>query len=271
MNLRAARRARNTLGAASLAAVFASLAACSTGGTTAHTASTASKAPASPSAPATQDPMSGPVEPASALPKSCASILGDQDLTSAFGSPQVGDTSYGKYAPLPKIGRTGRVTCGFGIAVDQRGNPGAPVVTVSVITYDQASRALSRVAQDVSDTVGKGATAQPVLVDGHPATVLVEPASMSGSAPAASAAASAAASSSAASPSSGTTADSGVTELLMADGNRTFVITLPLSKLSGSGAVNVLTNLAALVYRHTLPPVGPTATATTATAGPTAS
>jgi hypothetical protein len=39
----------------------------------------------------------------------------------------------------------------------------------------------------------------------------------------------------------------------MADGNRTFVVEIPLSKLSGTGAVNVLINVATLVYRHTLP------------------
>lgn len=218
-----------------LAGVLAPLTACSAGGSPAHTVSSAPKPAASPSAPATHDPMSGPIEPASGLPKSCDSILSDQDLTAAFGSPQTGDTSYGAYAPLPKIGRTGRVTCGFGIPVDQSGNPGAPVVTVSVITYDQAGTALSRVTREVSGSVAKGAAAQPVLVDGHPATVLAEPA---------------------ASPSPGAASGSGVTELLMADGNRTFVITLPLSRLSGSGAVNVLTSIAVLVYRHTLPPGG---------------
>lgn len=241
------RSAAAILGAAG---ALAALAACSSGGTQ-HVATTKSTAAASPSAPATHDPLSGPIEPASALPKTCSSILSDQDLTSAFGSPQVGDTSYGSYAPLPTIGRTGRVTCGFGISVDQSGNTGQPVVTVSVITYDQATRAISRVANDVSDTVAKGASAHPVLVDGHPATVLSEPAAMTASSPSASAGAGAPASPSpAANPSA---SSGGYTELLMADGNRTFVITVPFSKVSGSDAVNVLTNLAALVYRHTLP------------------
>jgi hypothetical protein len=254
------RSASAILGA--MGAVVA-LAACSFGGTQ-HAAATKSAAAASPSAAATYDPLSGPIEPASALPKTCSSILSDQDLTSAFGSPQVGDTSYGRYAPLPTIGRTGRVTCGFGISVDQFGNAGQPVVTVSVITYDQASRAISRVAADVSGTVAKGATAHPVLVNGHPATVLSKPAAMAASSPSAAASASAPASSSpAASPSATSTASSGgYTELLMADGNRTFVITIPFSKVSGSDAVNVLTSVAALVYQHTLPAGSGSATAT---------
>lgn len=235
-------------------------------------AATKSAAAASPSAPATYDPLSGPIEPASALPKTCSSILSDQDLTSAFGSPQVGDTSYGRYAPLPTIGRTGRVTCGFGISVDQFGNTGQPVVTVSVITYDQASRAISRVAAEVNSTVAKGATAHPVLVSGHPATVLSEPAATPASSPSATATATASASSpaspsSVASPSASSAASGGGdTELLMADGNRTFVITIPFGKVSGSDAVTVLTNVAALVYRHTLPAGG-----SSATAAPTAS
>lgn len=219
------------------------LTACSASHAAPPVAPSKSGAPASPSAPVTYDPLSGPVESASQLPKSCSAILGDQDLTDAFGSPQVGDTSYGNYAPLPNIGRTGRVTCGFGIAVDQKGNPGPPVVTVSVITYDTASRAASRVAAEVTGTVAKGASEERGLVNGHPATVLLAPAA----------------------------AASGDTELVMADGDRTFVITIPVSKLSGSGAVNVLTKIAAVVYQHTLPPGGSAAASAAATPSPSAS
>lgn len=273
MSLPVARRAKPLLRAVAAIGLLGALASCSSGGTQ-HTAATKSAAATSPSAATTYNPLSGPVEPASALPKTCSAMLSDQDLTNAFGSAQTGDTSYGDYAPLPTIGRTGRVTCGFGIMVDQSGNPGQPVVTISVITYDQASRAVSRVADDVTSTVAKGATAHAVLVNGHPATVLVEPAAMSGTAPAATASTSAAASSSPSASTSATSAasGSGITELLMADGNRTFVITIPLSKLSGTGAVNVLTNIAALVYQHTLPGGGSASpSSTTATPSPSAS
>ena len=250
-----------------LLGLLGALAACSTGGTPQHVASIKSAAAASPSASLMYDPVSGPIEPASALPKTCSSILSDQDLTSAFGSPQVGDTSYGNFAPLPTIGRTGRVTCGFGIFVDQSGNSGQPVVTVSVITYDQASRAIERVADDVHSTVAKGASAHPAVVNGHPATILVEPAAAPANSPSVTSSAGSgapASSSPAASPSATAAATGGgVTELLMADGNRTFVITIPLSQMSGTGAFNVLTNLAVLVYQHTLPPDG-SATATAA-------
>ncbi|HZP53622.1 proline racemase family protein, partial [Actinocrinis sp.] len=105
----------------------------------------------------------------------------------------------------------------------------------------------------------------PVLVSGHPATVLSEPAATPASSPPATATASAstlASPSSAASPSASSAASGGGdTELLMADGNRTFVITIPFGKVSGSDAVTVLTNVAALVYQHTLPAGGSSATA----------
>jgi hypothetical protein len=56
----------------------------------------------------------------------------------------------------------------------------------------------------------------------------------------------------------------------MADGNRTFVLLMPLSKLSGTGAVNVLLTLAGMVYQNTLPPGLATAPATSpGTASPT--
>lgn len=262
--------------------LLGAISACSAGG--APAASTTSKKPASPTAPATFNPAAGPVETAAQLPKSCSSILSDTDLTAAFGFPQVGDTSYGSYAPLPNIGRTGRVTCSFDIGIDQFGRPGPAGVIVSIITYNTTTNAVSRVANDVNDTVAKGATSQPVLVSGHPATVLFEPTAVPspvststplGSptlAPTATSPAppvsSAPAPPTVPSPSiSASGAAPGVNELLMADGNRTFVIDIPTSKVSGSAAATTLINVMTLVYQHTLPPAAlpspPTPTAPT--------
>ena len=253
------------------------LSACSPGATQ-HTAATTSKPASSPTAPATYNPLSGPVEAAAQLPKTCGSILSDTDLTAAFGSPQVGDTSYGDYAALPTIGRTGRVTCGFGISVDPTGHTGPASLTVSVITYDTASNAVGRVSSDVASSVAKGVTAQPALVDGHPATILAQ--AQASTSPQASQGASASASaasppvSASPHPTATTAAAAADTELLMADGNRTFVIEIPLANLSGTGAVNVLINVAELVYKHTLPAGGPASASSTKSAaspGPSAS
>ncbi|MBR7837917.1 hypothetical protein KDL01_31880, partial [Actinospica durhamensis] len=51
------------------------------------------------------------------------------------------------------------------------------------------------------------------------------------------------------------TATEGETELVMADGNRTFVLQIPIAKLNPSQAANALTQLAQDVYQDTLPAV----------------
>jgi hypothetical protein len=230
------------------------LAACSTGTATRNVAATRSSA-ASPSAAKTFSPLDGPTEDAALLPKTCSAILTEANLQSAFGSPQSGDNDYGTYAPLPSIGRTGRVTCGFGIGIDEMGNPTVPAVTVSVITYTTAQEALTRLNSTIGSSVARGSTSQPASVGGHPATLLVEPPSPPSAAASATASAAASVSASPATAASPTgTAGGGDTELVMADGNRTFVLLIPTSKLSGSGAVNVLLSLAAMVYHNTLPP-----------------
>ena len=255
------------------AVLLGTLSACSTGGGgSAPTPAATSKKP-SPTAAPTFNPLAGPVEAAAQLPKSCSKILSDTDLTAAFGSPQVGDTTYGNYAPLPTIGRTGRVTCGFDIGIDAQGKPGPAGLVVSIITYNTAANAVNRVANNVNDAVAKGATAQEGLINGHPATILVEPSaaapSPAASAPATPSSAGSHAPSASAAPPSPSAAASGITELLMADGNRTFVIDIPMSKVSGSAAATTLENVMALVYQHTLPPAAPPSP--TAPAAPTAS
>jgi hypothetical protein len=255
------------------------LAACSTGTSPHNVAATRSSA-ASPSAAKTYSPLDGPTEPASDLPKTCSAILTEANLQTAFGSPQSGDNTYGTYAPLPSIGRTGRVTCGFGIGIDEMGNATDPAVTVSVITYTTAQEALTRLNATIGSSVGRGSTSQSASVGGHPATILVEPgtpapgpASSSGSPPANPASPSAVASPAPPASASPTSAAGGDTELVMADGNRTFVLLIPLSKLSGTGAVNVLLTLAGMVYQNTLPPAAPgsapTPAASTGAASPT--
>jgi hypothetical protein len=245
--------------------LLGALAACSTGTPSHNVAATRSSA-ASPSAPKTYSPLDGPTEAASALPKTCSAILTEANLQTAFGSPQSGDNTYGSYAPLPNIGRTGRVTCGFGIGIDEMGNATDPAVTVSVITYTNAQEALTRLNATIGTSVGRGSTSQPASVGGHPATILVEPAapgsapsssSASPPAPAGPASPSAVASPAPPASASPTSAAGGDTELVMADGNRTFVLLIPLSKLSGTGAVNVLLTLAGMAYQNTLPPAAP--------------
>jgi hypothetical protein len=227
------------------------LAAC----TTTHTATGPARTPAARRSTAkTFAPLDGPTQTASQLPKNCSAILTEANLQTAFGVPQSGDNTYGNYAPLPTIGRTGRVTCGFGIGVDPMGNATPPAVTVSVITYTTAQEAVTRLNATIGSSVGRGSTSQPASVGGHPATILAEPAAASGATPAPAATSPPAAPAPSPTASPADTAGGGDTELVMADGNRTFVLLIPVSKLSGTGAVNVLLSLAGMVYQNTSPP-----------------
>jgi hypothetical protein len=232
-----------------------------------------STAPRSSAATRSFSPLNGPVEAAAQLPKSCDAILAYSDLQTAFGAPLPDDETYGNFAPLPNIGRTGRVTCGYGISVNFAGQQSAPMVTVSVSTYTNADAAASRAATTIAGDVSGGSSTRQVLVGDHPATILVEPGasvatttapvtpppSSAPSSPGATgvtAVASPGATTAPAIASPSTTATAaagGDTELVMSDGNRTFVLEIPVSALAGAAAVTALLTLTATVYQNTLP------------------
>lgn len=246
--------ALGAVGIVGLIAVSCLLAGCSGG-----TAPVADSTPhGSPSAPKTYTPAEGPTEAAGQLPASCGQILSENALSTAFGTTLSTDDSYGSYAPLPSLGRTGRVTCGFGIGIDENGNQTAPAVTVSVATYDTEADAVARAQDTVGSDLAAGATSSQVLVSGHPATIVVvadgrstasatpAPVSSSTFIPLPGMSASAAADPSASS-------GGAETELVMADGNRTFVVEIPYTQVSGNAAVTILEQLTAAIYTNTLP------------------
>jgi hypothetical protein len=233
-----------------------------------NAAATASASPSRSAAPINgYVPMAGPIEAASALPEGCSEILTATQLQAVFGAGFPIGENYGSYAALAGIGRTGRVACVFGVGLDSFGKQSAGTVEVSIATYTSAAVAVGRAADTVQTDSQAGATEASVSVGGHPATIVVErtavgaTASASGTAGTASsaAAASPAASSAGASPTASASGSAnGETELVMADGNRTFVLQIPLSKLSAERAVTVLTQLTLEVYQNTTPPASPT-------------
>ncbi|MBR7829341.1 hypothetical protein KDK95_23750 [Actinospica sp. MGRD01-02] len=256
---------------------------CSLAGGAKNAAATASASPSKSATPTgSYVPMAGPIEAASALPKECSEILTTAQLQAVFGAGFPIGEDYGSYAALAGIGRTGRVACVFGVGLDSFGKQSAGTVEVAIATYTSAAVAVGRAADTVQTDSQAGATEAPVSVGGHPATIVVEqtavgattsPAGTAGtagatsSAGAAATASSAAASSAAPSSASGapTASASGVasssangeTELVMADGNRTFVLQIPLGKLSAERAVTVLTQLTLEVYQNTIPQASP--------------
>jgi hypothetical protein len=217
--------------------------------------------------PSSYSPLSGPVMAASALPRTCSAMLTQAQLQNVFGAGVGDGTKYASYAALPNIDRTGRVACIFGVGLDSFGRQSDGAVEIAIATYGSAADAVRRAADTAQQDAANGATAAQISVGGHPATLIVEPQTVSvpttaaaspsaaltpASAPAipsASAAASASATATA-------SASGGETELVLADGNRTFVLQIPFGELSSTQAATVLTQLALFAYQNTLPAAG---------------
>jgi hypothetical protein len=242
-------------------------------GSTKTAAATTAKASSSttPTSTGTYSPLSGPIEPAADLPQQCSQILTTTQLQAVFGAGFPIGVNYGSYAPLTSIGRTGRVVCVFGVGLDSFGQQSAGAIEVAMATYSSAADAVGRAADTVQSDSQDGATEASVSVGGHPATIVVEQ-TADGATTSAAASSSASASATAPSPTSAsasptasasasTSADDGETELVMADGNRTFVLQIPFAKLPAQQAVTALNQLALEAYQNTLPPAASSATA----------
>jgi hypothetical protein len=122
--------------------------------------------------------------PAAVLPAGCPQLLSLPSVEQAIGAGLLGEVTYLKAAPVPQSGRTGRVTCGYGVPVHTPSPVGTrqaaptpvagaqPLLSASYITYVDEKTAAGRVALTVQAD-GVGAVVTTVTVDGLPASVLV--------------------------------------------------------------------------------------------------
>ena len=153
-----------------LSGLVVALAACSSGGggdTPAAAGTTSAPAPTG------SDSASGGVPtptPTPSLPDGCDGLLPFTDLDQALGRPLFGTTVYVEGVAQPSIGRTGRVTCQYGLP---KGGKGPAPVEVGVSTYTDADSATKRIAATIAAARGAGATSQAaVTIGGLPGTVL---------------------------------------------------------------------------------------------------
>lgn len=128
---------------------------------------------------ATGVPTATPTPTASAarLPTSCAALLPVTAVTRAVGQPVQGRTTYLSAAPVPQSGRTGRVTCGYGVTTGPDGKDTPPVVEASLIAYVDAGAAQRQLDVTLTAAQGRGNTLAQVTVAGGPAYVLTDPSS----------------------------------------------------------------------------------------------
>lgn len=151
------------------AVVLAAAVACSSGDSGGE-----EPAAASSSAPAPTGSETGPAvptpTPTPTLPAGCESLLPFTDLDQALGRPLFGETRQVTGVAQASIGRTGRLTCFYGLG---KGGRGKAPVEVGVSTYRDAESATQRVAATVAAARGGGATSQTrATVAGQPTVVL---------------------------------------------------------------------------------------------------
>jgi hypothetical protein len=155
---------------------------------------------------------------APALPQVCSDVLPLIDLDQALGTPLTGRTDQIQGVPEPKINRTGRITCRFGIVTDPRTHkPGAPKIEVGVSTYTDEAAAKDRVESTIVSLRGDGAAPHPVTANGLDANVLT---------------------------------GAGVGTFVVATGNRTIVITLAPRVVPGAKTIDALTKVGELALKN---------------------
>ena len=156
-------------GIAVLLGLVAALSACTSGGddqpAAAGSSSTASPAPA----PAASGSTAPSATPTADLPAGCDAVLPFTDLDQALGRPLFGGSRTVVGVAQPSIGRTGRVTCQYGLAPNGKG---AAPLEVGLSTYKDAASAADRVRVTIAG-LRTGATSQKSgTVAGQPATVV---------------------------------------------------------------------------------------------------
>ena len=149
-----------------LVGVAALTAACTSGGSDQSQAG-ASQTAAAPTA--TSSPASPTPTPTPNLPAGCDQLLPFTDLDQALGRPLFGQSRYVVGVAEPKIGRTGRVTCQFGLAANGRG---PALLEVGVSTYKDADSATDRIAATVAALRANATSQKTASVAGQDATMI---------------------------------------------------------------------------------------------------
>lgn len=114
--------------------------------------------------------------PPAAPPKSCASVAQASDVDGIVGHQLAGSMNQIVGVPMPKINRTGRLDCYYGIPA---GKPvTAAAVSIGISGYTDAPSARRRVSQTVNSARDAGATTSDVRVGSTDAVLLAGPATL---------------------------------------------------------------------------------------------
>jgi hypothetical protein len=132
---------------------------------------TETSAPPTSSSAATTASATATAEPV-ALPGNCGALLPVTDLDAALGTGLPGSVSYVRGQPLPDIGRTDRITCGYGVAIGPDGKALPPLLEISISSYTDVPAAADRIDVTTADRQSAGDRVEAADVAGSPAVVL---------------------------------------------------------------------------------------------------
>ncbi|MFQ1001131.1 hypothetical protein [Modestobacter sp. SSW1-42] len=131
---------------------------------------TSSTPPPTTSAPATT------AAPVYTLPDGCSGLLTLRQIDVALGTPLPGQTTFTVGTAQPEIGRTGRITCGFGVVPATEDAAAAdPLLQLSVFTYTDEQAAADRVDATVDAQQAQGVRYDQAVVPGASAVLLSGP------------------------------------------------------------------------------------------------
>lgn len=173
------------------------------------------------SAPATAEPTAEPAPTLGALPDDCGGVIATADVVRIVGAPLPGETTYVFADALPDIGRTGRVTCGYGDDGD------GPKVEVTVNDYESEQAAEDRIDVTLQAASERGNEVRDQSIGTYQGYVL---------------------------------ADDDDASIVVDAGPRTVVVTLQRDLVSAEAEVVVLERLASTVLRVPAETVEPEAT-----------
>ena len=151
-----------------LVGLILGLAACTSDGSGSEPPAAAGSPTTSPASSATRSSTPTPT-PAPDLPAGCDAVLPFTDLDQALGRPLFGGSRYIVGVAQPSIGRTGRVTCQYGVPTTGKG---AAPLEVGMSTYKDAVSATDRVAATIAGLRSGATSQQAVTVAGQPTTVI---------------------------------------------------------------------------------------------------
>lgn len=136
-------------------------------------------APSSSAAPSTSaaPPAGAPTTPAYEVPATCSDLLTTTEVQEVLGVRLPGTTTYLLGEPEPGVGRTGRVTCGYGVTpATATAGASDPLLEVTVATYVDPASASARLAVAGDAGQAAGAVVGTAVVGGIEAVLVSGPA-----------------------------------------------------------------------------------------------